>query len=141
MKSASISVICASAVTLAVVGAAGAANKEQAAILDTYVAAAKAEPGFAGPSVERGRAFFFAAHGGGKADTPACTSCHGTNLAGPGKTKAGKAIEPMAASVVPSRYTDPANVEKWLKRNCQDTLGRACSAAEKADVLIFLLGL
>jgi len=110
-------------------------------LLDKYVAAAKAEPGYLGPSVERGRAFFFASHAGGKIDTPGCTSCHTKHLTGPGQTRAGKPIEPMAPSVVPTRYTDEANVEKWFKRNCQDVLGRECSAAEKADVLTFLLGL
>jgi hypothetical protein len=110
-------------------------------LLDKYIAAAKAEPGYSGPSVERGRAFFFASHAGGKIDTPGCTSCHTKDLTGPGQTQAGKTIEPMAPSVVPTRYTDQANVEKWFKRNCQDVLGRECSAAEKADVLTFLLGL
>jgi cytochrome c peroxidase len=111
----------------------------QRAVLDGYAAAARAaEPGFA-PSAERGRTFFFAQHGGGKPDTPACTSCHTSDLKGPGRTKAGKDIEPMAASVAPKRYADPAEVEKWLGRNCKDVLGRACTAQEKADSLAFLL--
>jgi cytochrome c peroxidase len=110
-------------------------------LLDKYIADAKAEPGYSGPSVERGRAFFFASHAGGKAGTPSCTSCHAKDLTRPGQTRVGKPIEPMALSVVPTRYTDPANVEKWFKRNCMDVLGRECSAAEKADVLAFLLSL
>ena len=44
-------------------------------LLDKYIADAKAEPGYSGPSVERGRAFFFASHAGGKTDTPGCTYC------------------------------------------------------------------
>lgn len=124
--------------TLAVAVAIGPA---QIAVLDRYVAAAKAEPGYAGPSTERGRVFFFASHAGGKPDTPACTSCHTVNLTGPGQTRAGKPIDPMAPSVVPTRYTDAATVEKWFKRNCSDVLGRECTAAEKADALVFLLGL
>ncbi|MFZ0457387.1 MAG: DUF1924 domain-containing protein [Rhodoplanes sp.] len=110
-------------------------------LLDKYIADARAEPGYSGPSVERGRAFFFASHAGGKTDTPGCTSCHAKDLTRPGQTRAGKPIEPMALSVVPTRYTDPANVEKWFKRNCVDVLGRECSAAEKADVLAFLRSL
>lgn len=133
--------IGAAAFVLASAGAAIAAGPAQVSVLDRYVAAAKADPGYAGPSAERGHAFFFAAHAGGKADTPACTACHSSNLTGPGRTKAGKVIEPMAASVAPTRYSDPATVEKWFRRNCQDVLGRACSAAEKADVLAFLLSL
>ncbi|ALK10236.1 Cytochrome c-type protein SHP precursor [Blastochloris viridis] len=111
----------------------------QRTVLDGYVAAARTgEPGFAA-TAERGRAFFFAQHGGGKPDTPACTACHTADLKGPGRAKAGKPIEPMAASVAPGRYTDPAEVEKWFGRNCKDVLGRACSAQEKADSLAFLL--
>lgn len=128
-------------VIVSTLAAAAAMSPAQMAVLDRYVAAAKAEPGYAGPSAERGRALFFASHAGGKADTPACTSCHSPNLAGPGQTRAGKAIEPMALSVAPSRYTDAATVEKWFKRNCGDVLGRECTAAEKADALVFLLGL
>jgi hypothetical protein len=30
-------------------------------------------------------------------------------------------------------------VEKWFKRNCNDVLARACTPAEKADVLAYLL--
>lgn len=119
---------------------ASAASPAQTAVLDHYVAAAKASPGFA-PSAERGRAFFFANHAGGKPDSPACTSCHTTDLKKPGQTRAGKAIEPLAPSVTPSRFTDPAAVEKWFRRNCNDVLGRDCTAAEKADALTFLLGL
>ena len=121
--------------------AASAMSPAQKAVVDRYVAAARVDPGFSAPSAERGRAFFFTRHAGGKADTPACTSCHGDALAGPGKMRSGKPIDPMAPSVVPTRFTDAANVEKWFKRNCGDVLGRACSPAEKADVLIFLLGL
>jgi hypothetical protein len=55
--------------------------------------------------------------------------------------RSGKPIDPMAPSVVPTRFTDAANVEKWFKRNCGDVLGRECGPAEKVDVLTFLLGL
>lgn len=115
-----------------------AVTPSQTAVLDQYVA--QAPKGFA-PSAERGRAFFFANHAGGKDDSPACTSCHSTDLTKPGKTRAGKAIDPMASSVTPSRYTDAAAVEKWFRRNCNDVLGRECTAEEKADALTFLLGL
>jgi hypothetical protein len=133
--------LVAAALLVPALASAGAGNPAQIAILDQYVAVAKAEPGYSGPSPERGRAFFFASHAAGKADTPACTSCHSEDLKGPGRTRAGKAIEPMAASVAPGRYADAATVEKWLKRNCADVLGRECTASEKADALAFLLGL
>ncbi|MCX7177296.1 MAG: DUF1924 domain-containing protein, partial [Proteobacteria bacterium] len=38
-----------------------------------------------------------------------------------------------------ARFTDPAKVEKWFGRNCEDVLERACSAAEKADFIHWLL--
>lgn len=119
---------------VALAAPARALDPAQAALLKTYMAEA---PGDAG----RGKAFFFKPHAGGKPDTPACTSCHTQNLAGRGATKAGKPIEPMAASANPRRYTDRAEVEKWFKRNCADVLGRACSAQEKSDLLAFLTSL
>ena len=91
-------------------------------------------------SAARGEAFFTATHTGGKPDTPSCASCHGTDPAKGGQTRAGKAIEPMAVSVNPKRFTDPAEVDKWFKRNCSSVLGRECTAAEKGDVLTWLIG-
>ena len=109
--------------------------------LAAYAAAAKsANPAFAGFSAARGKTLHTQAFAGGKPDTPACTSCHGNESRGPGRTPAGKAVEPMALSVSPSRYTDPAKVEKWFKRNCNEVLGRECSAQEKGDWLTFMVG-
>ena len=34
---------------------------------------------------------------------------------------------------------DPAKVEKWFRRNCNDVASRACSPLEKADVMAWLL--
>ncbi|WP_157223587.1 DUF1924 domain-containing protein [Rhodovulum sp. PH10] len=136
------SIVCAIGLAAVSLGTAVAEpSAAQKGVLDGYVTTARQEAGFSGPSAERGRKFFFAEHAGGKADSPACTSCHGKDLTKPGETRAGKAIEPMAASVTATRYTDPANVEKWFRRNCRDVLGRECTAAEKADALAFLLGL
>ena len=36
---------------------------------------------------------------------------------------------------------DRCRVEKWFRRNCNDVVGRECTAAEKADVLAWLLTL
>ncbi|WP_146618999.1 DUF1924 domain-containing protein, partial [Rhodoplanes elegans] len=88
----------------------------------------------------RGRALFMSSPAAGKPDTPSCTSCHTTNLARAGQARAGKTIEPLAPSVVPTRLSDPATVDKWLRRNCPDVLGRECSAAERADLVAFLIG-
>jgi len=68
-----------------------------------------------------------------------CATCHGAPPTQPGKHAAtGKAIGALAPAFNPERFTDPAKVEKWFRRNCNDVAGRDCSAAEKADVLAWL---
>jgi mono/diheme cytochrome c family protein len=68
-----------------------------------------------------------------------CADCHGVDLTQAGKhAKTGKRIEPMAPSVNQKRFQDGAKIEKWFKRNCKWTLGRACTAQEKGDFLSFL---
>ena len=60
----------------------------------------------------------------------------------PGRHAAtGKPIGPLAPAFNPQRFTDPAKVEKWFRRNCKDVMSRECTAAEKADILSWLLGL
>lgn len=109
-------------------------------ILASYLnEARRAEPGLAGFSAERGGAFFAARPSGGQPDTPSCTACHGETPRSTGRTKAGKEIGPLAASMDPSRYADPDKVEKWFGRNCQSVLGRACTAREKGDFIAFML--
>jgi hypothetical protein len=98
----------------------------------------KDEAGFARFSAERGAAFYRATHSGGKQGS--CTSCHGVSPLDKGKTRAGKDIDPMAVSKSPARYTDKDNVEKWFTRNCQDVLGRACTAKEKGDFITYMMG-
>ncbi|WP_068807540.1 DUF1924 domain-containing protein [Thauera phenolivorans] len=110
-----------------------------APLLDRYAAQARAaDPAFAGFSAARGETLHRTRYGLGKPDTPACTSCHGDDPRAAGKTRTGKAIEPMAVSVVGTRYGDPAKVEKWFKRNCNEVLGRECSAREKGDWLVWM---
>jgi hypothetical protein len=130
------------AIMLALLGTAvAAANGAQQAIVKSYADQARStDPAFKGFSAARGDAFFHARHAGGKPETPTCTSCHTDNPKARGKTRAGKVIEPMAASANPKRFTDAADVEKWFRRNCNDVLGRACTPAEKGDVLTYLLG-
>lgn len=68
-----------------------------------------------------------------------CASCHTTDLRQSGKhITTGKEIKPMAPSVTGKRLTNPEKMRKWLKRNCQWTLGRECTAQEKGDVLTYL---
>lgn len=107
--------------------------------LATYATAAKAaNPAFAGFSAARGEKLHVTNFALGKPDTPACTSCHGNDPRAAGKTLTGKLIEPMALSVSPGRYADPAKVEKWFKRNCNEVLGRECTPLEKGDWLTFV---
>lgn len=68
-----------------------------------------------------------------------CATCHGQDLTQSGRhAKTGKVIEPLAPSVNPTRLTDPAKIEKWLLRNCKWTLGRECTATEKADFVAYI---
>jgi hypothetical protein len=108
-------------------------------ILGQYATAAKtASSSFSGFSATRGEKLHVTKFAGGRPDTPACTTCHGDNPRGAGRTPTGKAIEPVAGSVTPSRYTDQAKVEKWFKRNCNDVLGRECTPLEKGDWLSYM---
>lgn len=111
-----------------------------AEVLDGYAAAARKEnPAFKGFSAQRGEAFYHAerAHSSGK--QVSCSTCHTGNPKNPGETRAHKRIEPMAVSANPQRLTDPAKIEKWFTRNCQDVLERTCSAQEKGDFISYLL--
>ena len=83
----------------------------------------------------RGQTFFNAQHGG----EWSCASCHGTPPTAQGKhASTGKTIAPLSPAFNAKAFTDTAKVDKWFKRNCNDVLSRACSAAEKADVLAYL---
>ena len=71
-----------------------------------------------------------------------CASCHGATPTGTGQhASTAKPIKPLAPALNPERFTDAAKVEKWFRRNCNDVAGRECSAAEKADLLAWLLTL
>ena len=90
------------------------------------------------PSPARGHDFFTQTHG----REWSCASCHGAVPTQNGKhASTGKSIGPLAPAFNPERFTDKAKVEKWFRRNCNDVVGRECSAAEKADVLSWLASL
>ena len=113
--------------------AGGALATSPGAFIAEYSAAA-GQPA----SAARGQAFFNSRHG----REWSCASCHGEPPTGTGKhASTGKAIQPLAPAFNPQRFTDPAKVEKWFRRNCNDVLGRECSAGEKADVLAWLMTL
>lgn len=86
----------------------------------------------------RGQEFFTSKHG----RDWSCSSCHGATPTVPGKhASTGKTIGPLAPALNPERFTDAAKTEKWFRRNCNDVVGRECSAGEKADVLAWLMTL
>jgi hypothetical protein len=45
----------------------------------------------------------------------------------------------MAPSSNDQAFTSQRKVDKWFRRNCNDVVGRECTAQEKADVLAYLL--
>lgn len=129
---------------LAVCALAALATASHAAPQDAVIAALEAQAkasdsAFAGFSADSGKALFMATHQGGKPDTPSCITCHTDNPASAGKTRAGKAIEPMAVSANPQRFTDLEKVEKWFGRNCNSVLGRDCTTQEKGNVATWLV--
>jgi len=108
-----------------------------ASLLNHYKAQAQSE-GQAGGDAARGQTFFNSTHG----NEWKCASCHGAVPTAKGEhALTHKVIEPMAPASNPQRFSDMAKTEKWFRRNCKDVLGRECSAAEKADVLAWLLTL
>ncbi len=120
-----------------IVGIGVVAAQTPAAVANGYADAARREsPGFSGFSPARGEKFFQSAHGGDWS----CASCHTPNPAAPGKhAKTGKAIAPLAPAANAERFTSVATAEKWFKRNCNDVVGRECTAQEKGDVLAYLM--
>ena len=71
-----------------------------------------------------------------------CASCHGALPTQDARhPSTGKPIAALAPAFNPQRFTDPAKVEKWFRRNCNDVMARECTPAEKADVLAWLLTL
>nr|WP_239061750.1 DUF1924 domain-containing protein [Ideonella livida] len=103
------------------------------ALRDAYAAAA-GQPADAA----RGQALFTARHG----REWSCSQCHGQPPTQDGQhASTGKRITPLAPAYNATRFTDDGKTEKWFRRNCSDVLGRACSPAEKADVLAYLISL
>ena len=124
---------------LAVCFAASAQAGTPAELLAGYRAeAARERPGFA-PSAQRG-AEFYARRFDVSAKMVACTSCHTDQPTQAGRhVVTDKAIKPLAPAANAERFTDLAKAEKWFGRNCKEVVGRACSAAEKADFVTFMM--
>lgn len=117
------------AVTLAVGSAAQAGPRED------IIASFGAGPG----NPANGKAMYEANYGTGQPDTPKCTTCHGATPQQGGQTRTGKAIDPMAVSSTPDRFTDARKVDKWFQRNCTGVIGRECTAQEKVDFISYMM--
>ena len=125
-------------VAIVLIALAAAALPAARAATPSEVLAGYARQAGAGGVPARGQQFFTATHG----REWSCASCHGAVPTQAGKhASTGKPIAALAPAFNPERFTDPAKVEKWFRRNCNDVVGRECSAAEKADVLGWLLTL
>src|SRR5262245_31293058 len=119
---------------LLLIAAAGADTPRD--FLGRFESQARAEsPGFA-TSAARGEQFF---HQAGTKDWR-CSTCHTDNPSAVGThATTGKPIDPLSPLANAERFVRADKVDKWFKRNCNDVLERACSPAEKADLLAYLL--
>jgi len=135
MVTAGILALCTGAALALAMDAAAAVTPVD--LLKGYEASARQDAAsFAGFSAERGRAFFQSTHG----NEWSCASCHTQDPAASGRhARTSKTIAPLAPAANPERFTSAAEAEKWFKRNCNDVLGRACTAQEKGDVLAYLM--
>jgi len=125
------------ALVLALTGA-SAAQVPADYLQSLQTAARAAEPGFTAFSAQRGQSWFSARHG----SDWSCSTCHTENPLAVGRhATTGRSIAPLAPAANPERFTDVAKIEKWFRRNCNDVVGRECTATEKADVLAWLLTL
>jgi cytochrome c5 len=130
MKTRSVRITCLAAALAASLTLFGAHAATPQDLLAGYVAQSGTPAAAA-----RGEKFFAQTHG----REWSCSSCHGARAHRPASTP-----PPASRSTrwrrraTPQRFTDPAKTEKWFRRNCNDVLGRECSAGEKADVLAWL---
>ena len=108
------------------------------AILDSYWIIAKQENvSFKDFSAVRGQAFYNT-----KPGDLSCASCHTDSPKSLGKhVTTGKEIMPLAPSANAGRLSDPAKLEKWFKRNCNEVLKRTCTTQEKGDFMTYILSI
>jgi mono/diheme cytochrome c family protein len=105
-------------------------------LLDTWRAQARTDSkSFADFSAGRGRTLYST-----KASDWSCSTCHTSNPRDAGRhAVTNKPIQPLSPLANAARFSDAAKVEKWFRRNCNDVLKRECTAAEKGDVLTYLM--
>ncbi|MDD5406727.1 MAG: DUF1924 domain-containing protein [Sulfurovaceae bacterium] len=119
---------------------AGGFNPPMQAYINTLKTQAKqADTGFSDFDAKRGEKIFLSKHIGKRGTEVSCASCHSQNLTSAGKNPVtNKSIKPLAPSANPSRLTEVAEVQKWLKRNFNDVYKREGTAQEKGDVLYYI---
>jgi len=97
------------------------------------------------PSVAEGKAFYHRkiAQFKGKDAVSievACASCHTSNPADTGKhILTGKSIAPLSPAVNKKRFSNLDKVEEKFTEHCNEIIGADCTAAEKANYIVFLL--
>jgi len=130
--------------------------------LAAYAEQAKqSDPGFAGFSAERGRAFYFSKHKTDDGSELSCASCHRADprtrtIAHLGEfpcrachtllhgssdkhSPTERQIPPLAPSANRSRFTREEKVESWFGWNCNLLLKRECTPQEKGDFVTWLM--
>ncbi|MFA5352818.1 MAG: DUF1924 domain-containing protein [Thermodesulfovibrionales bacterium] len=135
-----LSVTIGAVLCLASVASAASFNPEVSSYMkELEKTARQADPAFKGFDAKNGKNLFFQKHPNKEVGEIACSTCHTADLKKEGKNpKTGKVIEPLAPSVNKKRLTDVKEIQKWLRRNFKDVMGREGSAKEKGDVLTFI---
>jgi cytochrome b len=132
--------VVALALLLGLPSRAHAAGSVAADLLREYEAQARtANPAFAGFSAEAGHRMYLATFSVDGQST-SCSSCHTPDPRRPGRTPAGKVVEPLSPGANPARLTDRREVEKWFTRNCKQVMGRECTGEEKGNFVTWLIG-
>ncbi len=126
------------ATVLLLASAAGAQVPPQSVTPPGALLAEHAERAGTTPSAERSQAFYNKNFG--RAMGWGCASCHTRDPRRAGKNDAtDKPIAPLAPAAEASRFTDRRKVDFFFKIHCIDVVGRECTAAEKADLLAWLV--
>lgn len=91
-------------------------------------------------SVTEGKIFYNRKFKTANGKEMACASCHTSNPADSGKNAiTGKTIAPLSPAVNNKRFVNIDKVEEKFTQHCNEIIGADCTAAEKANYIIYLL--
>lgn len=125
-------------VPLLLAGAAAHAETPLRSLVHYSTEARQHQPDFAADAA-RGKSFTQREWGTSKT-LPSCATCHTERPRAAGRhAVTGKPIAPLSPVAAAERFSNPAKIEKWFKRNCNEVVGRQCTAAEKADFIKFVM--